>query len=456
LDGLNDNLANVRSALEWGFSPSGDLELAQDLAALSPPFFLALSLSEEVLHWSRIALERLTPEQRGGLQELALQAATSQALAFGQSMRPALTGALTASLARTVELSEKLGMAREKTRALYFMSRLTDFHNPLLKADMAERAGGVPDHDIATQAIEESDRALYHFAFGRLHQSVHHAESALALFESVPPGELGVLDQGIAAHCRGMHAVALWYVGLPDQALSAAERCLALAARTNSFDILCDAVIWTTNVFWYRGDLGKLLPHLEEVERGATSRHDFKSRPYMQFARAIIELEGGDRSKAIDALSSQIDLGGNPQLILRIGASLADAHARAGEFEKALAYLARLEPTLDHLGYSNLQPELARLKAEALWAMGSAASEDCVAVATAGMALARQVGALSWELRIAATLARMLMARNEQAAAAAILGEVCERFTEGHETRDLREALALLERARRAASPARS
>jgi predicted ATPase len=54
-------------------------------------------------------------------------------------------------------------------------------------------------------------------------------------------------------------------------------------------------------------------------------------------------------------------------------------------------------------------------------------------------------GALSWELRAATSLARLLRDHVRIADAKAVLQSVYDRFTEGFDTADLRVAKALLE-----------
>jgi predicted ATPase len=58
---------------------------------------------------------------------------------------------------------------------------------------------------------------------------------------------------------------------------------------------------------------------------------------------------------------------------------------------------------------------------------------------------ARRQGALSWELRAAASLARLLRDQGRSAEGLALLQPVCDRFTEGFETADLKMAKALLD-----------
>jgi hypothetical protein len=58
---------------------------------------------------------------------------------------------------------------------------------------------------------------------------------------------------------------------------------------------------------------------------------------------------------------------------------------------------------------------------------------------------AHQQGALSWELRAATSLARLLRDQNRPTEAIALLPPIYNRFTEGFETADLRVAKALID-----------
>jgi predicted ATPase len=58
---------------------------------------------------------------------------------------------------------------------------------------------------------------------------------------------------------------------------------------------------------------------------------------------------------------------------------------------------------------------------------------------------ARRQGALSWELRAAASLARLWRDQNRSAETIALLVPIYNRFTEGFETADLKAAKALID-----------
>ena len=61
------------------------------------------------------------------------------------------------------------------------------------------------------------------------------------------------------------------------------------------------------------------------------------------------------------------------------------------------------------------------------------------------LAVARQQQAKSWELRAAMSMARLWCDQGKREEARELLAPVYGWFTEGHDTRDLKEAKALLE-----------
>jgi len=64
---------------------------------------------------------------------------------------------------------------------------------------------------------------------------------------------------------------------------------------------------------------------------------------------------------------------------------------------------------------------------------------------TTALAMARQQQAKWWELRAAVSLARLWQGQSKVAAARELLAPIYGWFTEGFDTKDLKEAKALLE-----------
>jgi predicted ATPase len=96
-------------------------------------------------------------------------------------------------------------------------------------------------------------------------------------------------------------------------------------------------------------------------------------------------------------------------------------------------------------GHGWYAPELLRIKGEVLLQQAadlSLAAEDCFSQAAQ---IAREQGALFWELRVALSVARLRVSQGRHHEARAPLASVYDRFTEGFGTADLQAARTMLE-----------
>jgi predicted ATPase len=120
----------------------------------------------------------------------------------------------------------------------------------------------------------------------------------------------------------------------------------------------------------------------------------------------------------------------------------ADAARLAGLSEVSQRALEEAR-TLVRLRPSFVAPEIDRLTA-ALVLQAGADSAVAETHLRAALATARDRGALALELRAAADLRRLELANGRSRDAARILRSAVEKFTEGHDLPDLRDASGLL------------
>src|SRR5260370_11871722 len=129
-----------------------------------------------------------------------------------------------------------------------------------------------------------------------------------------------------------------------------------------------------------------------------------------------------------------------------LAADLALAEAKAGEVERGLAVIDETLQRIERNEERWYLPETLRIKGELLLLQGApgaaAAAEDHFRQA---LDWARQQCALSWELRAATSLARLLGKQGRSADGLPILQPVYERLTEGFNTADLIAAKQLLD-----------
>ncbi|HUF86780.1 MAG TPA: hypothetical protein VMM59_05300, partial [Thermohalobaculum sp.] len=118
--------------------------------------------------------------------------------------------------------------------------------------------------------------------------------------------------------------------------------------------------------------------------------------------------------------------------------------AGLGRTDEALALNARTIAHCRDTGDRFMEPECVRLRGELTLAAQPSDTATAERLLREALAIAEAQEALSWELRAATSLARLLQSRDRRAEAAACLAPVLERFTEGRETPDLRQAGELL------------
>ena len=119
------------------------------------------------------------------------------------------------------------------------------------------------------------------------------------------------------------------------------------------------------------------------------------------------------------------------------------ALAACGRHDEGLAALRQATALVEETGERYVEAEIHRLEGNLLLATdGAAAAEACYMTA---LEVARAQEARSLELRAATSLARLWAERGRSAEARDLLAPVYGWFTEGFDTRDLREAKALLD-----------
>jgi predicted ATPase len=127
----------------------------------------------------------------------------------------------------------------------------------------------------------------------------------------------------------------------------------------------------------------------------------------------------------------------------------AEGHVKASHDETALQTIERALAICEETGERWAMAEVLRTKACTLLSTGRAKSDEIEAILLDSLAIARRQQARSWELRAACDLARLWQRQGRNSEALRLLESVCDQFTEGFDTWDLKVAKALLRCLRR-------
>ena len=124
--------------------------------------------------------------------------------------------------------------------------------------------------------------------------------------------------------------------------------------------------------------------------------------------------------------------------------ALAEAEARAGDPDRALAILDEAVATCDRTGYRAFEAELHRARGEILLKRDAANSAPAEEAFLTAIAVAKQQGTRSFELRAALSLAKLYQSTGRPAEAHAVLAPALEGFAPTPEMPEIAEAQALL------------
>lgn len=242
----------------------------------------------------------------------------------------------------------------------------------------------------------------------------------------------------------------LWMMGYPDRAL-AASRAMESNARRRShpFD-LAFALTLGAQLFDYLCDFDALMRRTEEAENISNQRGiPLLGEIMVDISRGVALLRAGMLTEALTQLDQGVERlmrTGHRVWIWYLRGLQAEALALAGDVERARILIEecviRIEAGEERSHYA----EVLRLSG---WILSLRGEPDQAAMSLRkALAVARDQQAKSWELRTATTLARLLASYGDRAEALALLRPIHGWFTEGGDTKDVREAGQLLRQLR--------
>ncbi len=244
---------------------------------------------------------------------------------------------------------------------------------------------------------------------------------------------------------------ALWLLGHPDQARAHGLEALRLGREVSHANSQAYALTYAAITYQHCQDWTRVRELTEEAvafsaEHGlpvwlgvATVLHGWAMVGQGEAAEGIAEMRRGlaiYRSTGAEAYL-------NYQLCL-----LAEAYGKAGQAGEGLAVLDKARAVVEKNEERFWEAELYRLKGELLLGAGGVAFEVASGVEACfhqAIEIARRQKAKSLELRAVMSLSRWWRQQGKSAEARQMLAGIYGWFTEGFDTRDLKDAKALLE-----------
>jgi tetratricopeptide (TPR) repeat protein len=307
-------------------------------------------------------------------------------------------------------------------------------------------------HDLATTGSNPNDHLFggrmmgvaKHF-LGDQAGARCHLEQVLTHYTATDSGlDVVRFHTNLRVSARVYLARVLWLQGFADQAVRTTEMSIGEAEATGHAFSLCTALalaacpiaLWVGNLAAAAHYTGMLVGH--------SSKHNLRlwSAIGSRFQR-VVAIRGDDLDTELQLLRTEPNEVARPDFSFLFLTGLAEALAYTGRIAEALALV---ETRIEQSERGWVTPELLRLKGDLLLLQKSPAGADIAQdLFRQALGEARHQGALSWELRAATSLARLLCRQGRSADAIACLQPVYERFTEGFGTADLITAKQLLD-----------
>ena len=315
--------------------------------------------------------------------------------------------------------------------------------------EMLATAEATGDADLLL--VGHRGACVSHFYRGDFNQSCTHGESVMGQYNEEQHRlivETTIVDPKTSAGSN--LCAATWILGYPDSAaqLSNAKDVHA-RRRGHPFD-LGYALTVGSQVWDFACDPVQLLARVEEAERlGRAHSLPFISEVLSQIMKGIALIRAGRLAEGIPQLRDALERWITHGALLwmpYLRAVLAEGLALGGEIDGALKLLEDSLAQIERPGWGERAhlAEVLRLKGWMLQLQGKleAAEENY----RAALDVARQQEAKSWELRTSTSLARLLQNSGKPEQAYELLAPIYDWFTEGFDTKDLKDAKAQLDK----------
>jgi predicted ATPase len=441
---------NVRSALDWAFSPGGDKALGVALTAAYAPVWLHLSLLAECRDRVECARDNIAAAS-SLIPPLKAQLLTIlgivQVYTVGASER------IASALDEALRIAESLDDSEAQLQALY-ASWIHRFNNGEHRTSqkLAEQIAVIAPRTRDPADTLLADRLLgstNHYG-GNQSQAEGHFRSLLDR-HTAPSGSRRVMwlhyDDRVLPKAR--LARVLWMRGSADSAIQVAKESLEEARDTDHKLSMCFALgeaICPLQLM--AGNIAAATQYIATLAELA-DRYSFAF--WVRFGHCLegsLLIKRGDAARGSTLLRAALeDLGSAGQTLHCSGfiTDLAEALASLGNLAEASAVidnelaLSRREGVLWHT------PELLRMKGElSVQQFGDQSLPAAERLFSEALQLAQDQDALFWELRAAVSFARLKIRQYQPTEARQELARICEVFAGTTEFSDLRIARELL------------
>jgi predicted ATPase len=274
-----------------------------------------------------------------------------------------------------------------------------------------------------------------------------HLERAVTLYDPDTHRELATrFGQDVRVAALAFRSLALWLLGYPEAALADVAEALKDAREIGHAPSLMYALTRAAAVQRFCGNDAAEKLVVDELVALTDEKGAGFWKAYATIDQGLVLTRGGKALDAVKKIASGImayrSMGSSLHMP-EYWSSLARAYAEIGQFDDALRYIG--DAMVEGAKQKWFEAEVNRVAGEIVLKSPQPNAADAEAYFERALAVARQQQAKSWELRAAMSMARLWRDQGKRDEARELLVPVYGWFTEGFDTRDLKEAKALLD-----------
>ncbi len=355
-----------------------------------------------------------------------------------------------------IEQAEALGEPPENPLLLYsvlfgiWITNVVAFDGDLLRT-LAAQFLALAEKQGATGPlmIGHSMMAYSLLTTGSPAQSRVHFDHSVALYDPAEHRSLAMLfGQDIRAANLVLRSLALWFLGYPEAALVDANLSLSEAREMGEAGSLFQVLCWAPVTHFLYGNYSTTETLANELFTLADEHDAVMWKQAGLLYRGWVFAVTGRASEAIQLITPQLaayratgSTGMTP-----VGLSfLAKSYANLGQTGEAWRYVNEAKSVIERTGETYFEALVHCIAGEIALSSPQPEAAKAEAHFERALAVARQQQAKSWELRAAMSMARLWRDQGKPQQARELLAPVYGWFTEGFDTRDLKEARALLD-----------
>jgi len=448
--GADDALAAAAPQLAWHFDHAEMVgEAIHYYGMAGQRAIRMLAYQEAIAHLTRglELLEQLPASPERDRREIELRVAIATPIMLLQSWG---APALVEHYRRVEALTENLG---DVPNQLGVLALVRMYYT--VRAEHQSSVRSAKRHYALARRLEDT----LQIAFGHCHLSIAlvflgefsssltHAEQMLALFDRQAFQALGMLSTGgdgeVAA--GAFAAYDYWYLGYPDHAAQTIQNAMALAARLEDPLSIYLALALKTRVHRWRGEVEAVEALIEPLHRTWTEYHMPMGTANALQDRGWVLSERGHPEEGIPLYEQGLeiwDATGMANHLTEFYGVLAEIYGKAGQYEQGLQLIDEAMAVMERTGERYHEAELYRLRGELLLLQNGDNAAEAAEDFRKAIEVAQRQSAKMLELR---ALWRGQGAVQALAKAREHLAKVYDWFTEGFDTRDLREAKRFLD-----------